>query len=181
MKRFLPILVLVCSGWSHAAGPSQTQSAPASQPGSSTGAAAEASTQSAANPPVNAADENTGKAKAVIEQAFQALGGEAYLNIRDREQQGRGYAFHHGRSSGDGVLFWSFAQFPDKERDELTKERDIAELYVGNKGWEITYKGAHPVEEKDLTDYLRRRRFSLDTLLRTWVNDPRVVLLYEGN
>ena len=77
-------------------------------------------------------------------------------------------------------VFWSFTEFPDKERVELTKERDIAELYVGNKGYEITYKGAHPIEQKDLDDYLRRRRFSLDTVLRTWVNDPGVVLLYEG-
>jgi hypothetical protein len=182
MKRFLPILLLVCSGWSHAGDPSQAQSAPASQPpASSTEAVPAASSQSATNPPANVADENTRKAKAVIEQAIEALGGSAYLNIRDREQQGRGYAFHHGRSSGDGVLFWSFAEFPNKERDELTKERDIAELYVGNKAWEITYKGAHPLEEKDLADYLRRRRFSLDTLLRTWVNDPSVILLYEGN
>ena len=56
----------------------------------------------------------------------------------------------------------------------------MAELYVGNKGYEITYKGAHPIEPKDLEDYLRRRRFSLDTVLRTWVNDPGVVLLFEG-
>jgi len=30
-------------------------------------------------------------------------------------------------------------------------------------------------------DYLRRRQFSLETILRTWVNDPGVILLYEGN
>jgi hypothetical protein len=78
-------------------------------------------------------------------------------------------------------VFWSFSEFPDKERVEITKERDIAELYVGDKGYEITYKGAHPIEPKDLADYLRRRQFSLDTVLRTWVNEPGVVLLYEGN
>ena len=27
---------------------------------------------------------------------------------------------------------------------------------------------------------MRRRHFSLDTVLRTWVNDPGVVLLFEG-
>jgi hypothetical protein len=51
---------------------------------------------------------------------------------------------------------------------------------VGNKAWEITFKGAHPIEQKDLDDYLRRRHFSLDTVLRTWVNDPAVVMLFEG-
>jgi hypothetical protein len=124
--------------------------------------------------------ENARKAKAVIEQGIQALGGQIYLTIRDREQQGRIYGFHHGRASGGGTVFWSFTEFPDKERVEITKERDIAELYVGNQAWEITYKGARPVEKKDLDDYMRRHRFSLDTVLRTWVTDPGVVLLFEG-
>jgi hypothetical protein len=137
--------------------------------------------QSANSAPAIPADqENARKAKAILEQAIQALGGQTYLTIRDREQQGRGYAFHHGRPSGGGSVFWSFSEFPDRERVEITKERDIAELYVGNKAWELTYKGARPIEQKDLDDYLRRRKFSLDTLLRTWVNDPGVVLLFEG-
>ncbi len=139
---------------------------------------------SEANPPaaaIPADQQNAHKAKELIDQAIQALGGQTYITIRDREQQGRGYAFHHGRPSGGGDVFWSFMEFPDKERVEYTKERDIARVFIGNKGYEITYKGAHPIEEKDLTDYLRQRQFSLDTVLRTWVNDPGVIFLYEGN
>ena len=168
MKQFLPILVLVCSAWPQANQP-QSTAPPASPPG--------AAGSQASNPE----DENSRKAKTLIEQAISALGGQTYLTIRDREQQGRGYAFHHGRAEGGGSVFWSFTEFPDKERVEITKERDIAELYVGNKGWEITYKGARPIDPKDLDQYLRRRRFSLDAVLRTWINDPGVVLLYEGN
>jgi hypothetical protein len=168
MKLLLPILVFVCSVWSHAW--EQPQNAPP-----------QLTSQGAKPAPASSPDQENGrKAKAMIDQAIQALGGDTYLTIRDREQQGRGYGFHHGRPTGSGGVFWSFSEFPDKERVELTKERDIAELYVGNKGYEITYKGAHPVEPKDLIDYLRRRQFSLDMVLRTWVNDPGVVLLFEG-
>jgi len=167
MRSSVSITVLVCAAslWTAA----QTQEAAKPAP------------QSSAATPLIPLDENGKKAKALVEQAIQALGGQAYLTIRDREQQGRGYSFHHGRPSGTGAVFWSFSQFPDKERVEVTKQRDIAELYVGNKGYEITYKGAHPIEQKDLDDYLRRRRFSLDTVLRTWINDPAVAFLYEGN
>ncbi len=84
-----------------------------------------------------------------------------------------------GRAAA-GTMFWSFSEFPDKERVEVTKERDIAELYVGDKAYEITYKGARAIEEKDRLDYMRRRRFSLETVLRTWVTDPGVIFLYEG-
>jgi len=171
MKQLFPILILVCSAWSQAnAYARDAASQAASQP------AADAAKSAAIVP---ADQENSRKAKAIVDQAIQALGGAGYLTIRDRELQGRGYSFHHGRESGGGV-FWSFSQFPDKERIEVTKERDIAQLYVGNKAYELTYKGARPIEQKDLDEYLRRRRFSLDTVLRTWVNDPGVVFLFEG-
>ncbi len=97
------------------------------------------------------------------------------------QQQGRTYSFHHGHPTSNGVLFWRFVEYPDKERVEVTQQRDVAALYIGDKGYELTYKGAHALEKKDLDDYLRRRRLSLETVLRTWVNDPGVALFYEGN
>lgn len=169
MKLFFTSLAFVCSlascAWSQAGQASPPPATPAT------------------SPPIASipGDADTRKARAIIEQGIQALGGDAWLSIRDREQQGRGYTLHHGQSTSGGVVFWSFSQFPDKERVELTKERDVAELYIGNKGYEITYKGVRAIEEKDLTDYLRRRRFSTETVLRTWVNDPSVIVLFEGN
>jgi len=174
MKAFFTILVLVCLACSQSG--AQTQN-PATSPASQEAA-------KAPSPSITLdkdALQNSNKAKAIIEQGIQALGGQTYLTIRDREQQGRSYGFHHGTPSGGGAQFWSFSQFPDKERVELTKERDIAQLFVGDKGWEITYKGPHSLEPKDLEDYLRRRRYSLDRILRTWLNDPGVVMLFEGN
>src|SRR5437868_5242555 len=88
---------------------------------------------------VSAVDqENSRKAKTLLEQAIQSLGGQAYLNVRDMELTGRGYSFFHGQPTSNGVLFWRFVQYPDKERVEVTKERDIAQVYNGDKGWEIT-------------------------------------------
>ncbi len=124
--------------------------------------------------------QNAMQAKAYLEQAIQALGGTAYLNVHNLQETGRAYSFFHGRPTSDGILFWRFVEYPDKERFELTQQRDIAELYVGDKGTEITYKGPHPVEKKALEDYLRHRKFALDTVLRTWLNDPKVALFYDG-
>jgi hypothetical protein len=176
MKEFLLILGLVCAVQPCAWGDPQ-----ASSPQQ---AAAPTAAKPTAPPPITLdkdAQANANKARALIEQGIQALGGQTYLAIRDREQQGRTYGFHAGRATGGGGPFWSFSEFPDKERVEFTKERDIAQLFVGDKGYEITYKGPRPVEKKDLEDYLRRRHFSLDTVLRTWVTDPKVLLLFDGN
>jgi hypothetical protein len=124
--------------------------------------------------------ENAKRARAVLDQSIQAMGGSAYLNIQDITQEGRTYTFYHGRPSSLGVLFWRFYKFPDKDRIELTKQRDVVYIYEGDRGTEVTYKGPHPEDPKDLTEYLRRRHFSLDWVLRKWLSEPGIALFYEG-
>ncbi len=124
---------------------------------------------------------NSQKARALLDQAIQALGGQAYLNIQDISSEGRTYSFHLGRPNSVGVLFWRFSRFPDKDRIELTKKRDVVYLYNGNNGYEITYKGTAAMDPKDVANYMRRRHFSLDQILRTWLKDPKVALFYEGS
>jgi hypothetical protein len=124
--------------------------------------------------------ENARKARAVLDQTIQALGGNAYLNISDMTQEGRNYSFYHGRPNSLGIVFWRFYKFPDKERIELTKKRDVIYMYNGDKGYEITYKGVHAEDPKELADYLRRRHCALDAVLRKWLLEPGVALFYEG-
>jgi hypothetical protein len=112
---------------------------------------------------------------------IEALGGNAYLNIEDVSQEGRTYGFHLGESEGVGVVFWRFYKFPDKERVELTKKRDVVYVYRGDKGFEITYKGTRSDEPKNVSDYLRRREYSLDWVIRKWLPQPGIALFYEGH
>ena len=132
------------------------------------------------NPAAPLASENAAKAKALLDQTIQALGGEAYLRIEDMSQTGRTYSFFHGEATSTGVLFWRFVKFPDKERIEVTKQRDVAYVYNGIHGYEITYKGTAPLDSKTLADYLRRRDHSLDWVLRRWLKAPGVALFYDG-
>ncbi len=120
------------------------------------------------------------KAKAILVQAIAALGGDAYLHVSDMSQEGRTYGFYHGRSEGAGAVYWRFTRFPDKDRVEFTKERDVVTVHNGNKGYEISYKGTAPEEPKLLADFLRRRDHSLDAVLRSWVQQPGTMLLYTG-
>ncbi len=114
---------------------------------------------------------NALKARGLIDQAIQALGGPAYLNIQDISQEGRSYSFHLGTSNSAGILFWRFYRYPDQDRVEVTKKRDVVFVYSGDKGYEITYKGTHPGDPKDVADYMRRRMYELDGVLRKWLNE----------
>jgi hypothetical protein len=156
--RFLTILILCIAAFS--------QSSPSNPPKASQAA------------PV--LDENSSKAKALLNQAVQALGGDAYLRVQDMTQQGRTYSFHAGEATSTGILFWRFVKFPEKERIELTKQRDVADVFNGVKGYEITFKGTAQLDPKILADYLRRRDHSLEMVLRKWINEPGVAFFYEG-
>lgn len=131
--------------------------------------------------PIPVDQENTRKARALLDQMIQALGGQAYLNIQDISQEGRTYSFYHGRPNGYGVIFWRFYKYPDKDRVELTKKRDVIYVNNGDKGYEITYKGTRAQDAKDMTDSLRRRHYALDWVLRHWLDEPGVALFYEGH
>jgi hypothetical protein len=125
--------------------------------------------------------ENVRKAKAVLDAGIQALGGRAFLNWQQQSQEGRAYSFHHGEANSLGTLFWRFKKYPDKERVELTKKRDVIEIFNGDRGYEVTYKGVRNMEQKEELDpYLRRHHFALEIVLREWLNQPGVALFYEG-
>ncbi len=141
---------------------------------------AAAQTAPPAAPAIPIDQQNAAKARALIDQAIEALGGNAYLNIEDMTQEGRTYSFHHGEPSGAGLLFWRLYRFPDRERIELTKKRDVAYVYRGNEGFEITYKGVRTDDPKVVADVIRRRNYSLEWVLRKWIHEPGVALFYDG-
>lgn len=121
------------------------------------------------------------KARQTVEQAIAALGGRAYLNFRDRSGSGRIYAFDsRGQLAGPGTLFWSFYQFPDKERIELTKQRDDIYIYNGARGWEVTYRGVRALKSEALREAADSQAHSIDVILRTWAADPQTLMQYQG-
>jgi hypothetical protein len=138
------------------------------------------------------------KARAVLDQAIQALGGQAYLTYENKSETGRFYPLYHGRTNSLGIPYNYYIKYPDKDRLEVIHMRNVFLLYwqVGNvpvkdksdivlihngtKGYEITYKGTAPQDPTDLAGYLRRHQHSLDAVLRKWINDPTVALFYDG-
>jgi hypothetical protein len=156
--KFLAFLLLVL-----------TLSATAQQPAAPTPGASSTTTE-----------QTPDKAKKLVDRMILALGGPAYLEIKSITQTGRTYNLFHGQANGAGVLFWRFSEFPDRERVELTKQRDVVNVFNGDRGYEITFKGTAALDPKVLTDYLRRREHSLDWVLRKWLKEPGVVVLYEG-
>ncbi len=154
----------------------------------------------APNPAVNLNDsDNARKARALLNQTIQALGGQAYLTYRNKNEVGRYYPLFHGQSGTAGLPFSYYVAYPDRDRFEVLRQKDIhvipgtidiggihsskadvVLIHNGLKGYETTYKGTAPQDPEDLAAYLRRRAHSLDWVFRKWINDPGVALFYDG-
>jgi hypothetical protein len=123
---------------------------------------------------------NAAQARAELELMVKALGGDAWLNMKNREYQGRTAAFYHGKPSGATAEYWEFHAWPDQDRVEYTKHRDVVQIYTGREGWEIIYSGKKPLPQEQVDDFLRRRDHSIETVVKTWLKDPATILIYEG-
>ncbi len=129
---------------------------------------------------LTATDSTSAKARQLLDQMIAALGGDAWLTYKTFEQQGRSYSFFHGKPTSEGAIFWRFYEYPDKERRELTKQRDVIYIYDGDKGYEKTFKGTAAEDAKTVEEVIRRRQHSLEVVLREWLKDPATVLFYDG-
>jgi hypothetical protein len=137
-----------------------------------------------------AVDDPVGKGKKLVGQMIAALGGDAWLNRQDWIFEGRAATFYKGQPHEGAPQFQEyFRAEPFGERVILishygvilaTDHKDVAEVWTGDNGYEITYKGTHPLPEKDVADYQRRRQHSLDVVVKEWLKQPGVLVTYEG-
>jgi hypothetical protein len=188
MNRLLFVLLLCGLGVAQTAPPTVPPSTPS--PSSSQPAAASGT-------PLNDSD-NARQARAILDKAIEALGGDPYLTFENRVEEGRYYPLYHGRTNSTGIPYRYYVDYPDKDRFEVihTKDvfllfgqigdvkvknkTDIVLIHNGDKGYEITYKGTAAQEKLDLENYLRRRRHSLEWIFRKWIRDPNVAMFYNG-
>jgi len=123
---------------------------------------------------------NAQQARAALDKMVQAMGGQAWLTLKNQDRHGHIAAFFHGQPDLGTTEFFEFHQWPDHDRYEYTKHRDVVGFYIGREGWEVTFRGKHPLPQEQVDDFLRRRDHSIETVVKTWMPDPKTILVYEG-
>lgn len=123
---------------------------------------------------------NAQQARETLDAMVQALGGQAWLDMKNQMYQGTMAAFYHGVPDLGTTLFWQYHAWPEKDRLEYTKHRDVLQFYLGQTGTEVTYRGRNPLPQEQVDDFLRRRDHSVETVVKKWLKDPKTILIYEG-
>lgn len=125
-------------------------------------------------------EQSAAKAKQLIDQAIEALGGKAYLNVHDVTCTGRLGSFDHsGEMTGFG-RFVDYSQPPFKERQENLPKRNIIDVYNGDKGWTLDRGGVSDAPRVDLADFQDTVRKDIDNILRHRIHETGMVFRYDG-
>jgi outer membrane lipoprotein-sorting protein len=140
-------------------------------------AAASAQTQ---NPELLLPEQSAAKAKQLLQQAIQALGGDAYLKMRDATCSGRASQFGHSGELTGYEEFFDYTKLPDKERTEFSSKRNIIEVYNGDKGWILDRGGVQDAPEEAITERRENQKKDIDAILRIRIKEPGMILRYAG-
>jgi len=126
-------------------------------------------------------EQSAAKAKQILAEAIQALGGEAYLNVRDVTCTGRlGQFDHSGELTGFGH-FIDYQKPPLKERQENLPKRNIISVYNGDQGWELDRGGVSNAPRADMEDFKEGAKRDIDNILRHRIHEAGMTLRYGGS
>ena len=111
--------------------------------------------------------ESQTKADQLVDQMIEALGGEAFLDVKDIHTTGRFFAFTRGQLSGSDI-FSDYIKFPDMERVEFgPPTRRTTQINRGKEGWKIAGKKPPETQSAGETDeFLKGFKTSIDYVLR---------------
>src|SRR5437764_15088143 len=89
---------------------------------------------------VSATPQSQTRPAQVIDQMLAALGGPAFLDVKDIHTTGRFFAFTRGQLSGSDIVS-DYIKFPDMERVEFGPlTRRTTQINRGKEGWKIVGK-----------------------------------------
>ena len=126
--------------------------------------------------------ENPAKAEAILNRAVEVLGGNAYLNISTVVGRGFFTTFSEGQSQIP-AKFVDYISYPDKERTEfISSGIRVIQTNSGETGW--LYDGATKsladMKGRQIEDFKRSMRTSVENLLRGWWKKENATLSYVG-
>jgi hypothetical protein len=131
----------------------------------------------------------------LLDEMVEALGGDAWFRRHNLQEYGNLARFFRGAPTGIVVNFTAIHQFPGDNRPEAErvgfitdksmilpgKKIDVVQIWTGDGGYEITYKGRNSLPHEQVEDYYRRRYHSIESVVRVWLKAPDVMVVAEGN
>lgn len=143
-------------------------------------------------------EQSAAKAKHVLNQLIDAMGGQAYLNTRETDCTGRLAQFEHNGDLSGYTNFRDYWHFPDKNRTEYEvkgakggllgvligqipfKGGTIIQMYNGDEGWTMDKGGVSEQPATNVTDFKEQTKRDIDNVLRFRLKEEGMLFRYGG-
>jgi hypothetical protein len=126
-------------------------------------------------------EQSAAKAKGLIQQAIDSLGGQAYLNVHDVTCTGKLSQFGHSGELNGFQTFIDYAEPPLKDRTENLPKRNLIEVYDNDKGWVLDRGGVSEAAASDVARYEEDIKVDLDNILRHRIHEPNMIFRYDSS
>ena len=137
--------------------------------------------------PAPSAESHEERGKRVINEALEALGGQTFVNMEDRVETGRAYSFYREQLTGLSVarIYTRYlVPVPGKialrERQAFGKDQSSAVLFADDGAWEITFRGARPLDDQRYQNYQDSTLRNIFYILRQRLHEPGLQLYSQG-
>ncbi len=129
--------------------------------------------------PTTAGPHSDPKSQELLNQVIQALGGQAFLNLKTMSSRGRFFSIYEGETMGFAP-YESDVVPPDKRRFSYGKSQPVILLNDGDRGWEQDRYGLIRQKPQNVERWHTAVRYSLEGLLRRVVREPGTLILDGG-
>ena len=120
------------------------------------------------------------KAKQILAQMLDAMGGAAYINVRGSQCSGRLSHFGHNNDLTSYLEFKDYWRFPDKNRIDYGKKGNIIDLFSGKEGWTMDHDGVAEEPADKVDEFQERMLKDPEHLLRYRLKEQGLVYRYGG-
>jgi hypothetical protein len=132
------------------------------------------------NPDTMLPEQRVAKAREIRNQLIEALGGPAYLEVRERECDGRRAQFGHAGELMGFIDFKDYWRYPDKHRIDYSKKGNIIDAFDGNQGWTMDRAGVSEEPAQAVSDFAAAAKYNVDNVLRFGLKDQNLNVNYAG-
>jgi hypothetical protein len=120
------------------------------------------------------------RGKHLADQVVNALGGDAFRNMRTRTESGRAYSFYRDQLTGLSIARiytrYSPAQgntdLREMQRQVFGKKLDDAVLFLGDEAYEVTFRGAKPLQDDRVKQFRETTLQDIFYILRERMLEP---------
>jgi len=135
----------------------------------------------AQNPDTMTPEASEAKGRQILNQLITGLGGQAYLNEKTSQCDGRLAQFGHNGDLTGYIEFKESWSYPDKKRTDFAKKGNIVDIFAGDEGWTLDRGGVSEEPAPAVADFQEAVKRNINNVLRNRLKEDGILIRFGGS